>query len=99
MIVKRPGKMADTLAVTFQLPAIVWADRVTLVGDFNEWSLTATCLTHGDESQPWEVTLELPRHRAFQFRYLVNGYHWENDWQADRYAPNPFGGENSVVET
>lgn len=99
MIVKRPGKTEDTLAVTFRLPAIVWADRVTLVGDFNEWSLTATPLTRSNETEPWEVTLELPRHRSFQFRYLVNGYHWENDWQADRYVPNPFGGENSVVET
>lgn len=99
MIIKRSGKTAETLAVTFQLPAVVWADRVNLVGDFNEWSLTMTPLTRQDETKPWEVTLELPRRRTFQFRYLVNGYHWENDWHADRYVPNPFGGENSVVET
>jgi len=32
------------------------------------------------------------------FRYLVDGERWENDWAADAYVPNPFGGEDSVVE-
>jgi hypothetical protein len=30
---------------------------------------------------------------------LVNGAEWHNDWQADKYVPNPFSGDNSVVIT
>jgi len=36
--------------------------------------------------------------RMGPFRYLVDGERWENDWAADAYVPNPFGGEDSVVE-
>jgi hypothetical protein len=41
----------------------------------------------------------LPAQRAHQFRYLVNETEWHNDWHADAYVPNPFGSENSVVNT
>jgi len=37
--------------------------------------------------------------REYQFRYLVDGQDWYNDWQADKYVPNNFGGDNSVVVT
>jgi hypothetical protein len=33
----------------------------------------------------------------YQFRYLVDGETWLNDPAADKYVPNPFGSENSVV--
>jgi len=45
------------------------------------------------------ITLELEKGREFQFRYLVNGTEWHNDWHADRYVPNPFSGDNSVFTT
>jgi hypothetical protein len=45
------------------------------------------------------VTLELAPGKAYQFRYLLDGDRWENDWRADRYVPNPYGGDNSVVLT
>jgi hypothetical protein len=47
----------------------------------------------------WELTLELAKGNSYQFRYLIDGNNWQNDWHADRYVPNPFGGENSVIET
>jgi hypothetical protein len=47
----------------------------------------------------WQVTLELLRGRQYQYRYLLNGREWCNDCNADQYVANPFGGENSVVET
>jgi hypothetical protein len=43
--------------------------------------------------------LVLPKGRAYQFRYLVNGQDWQNDWHADQYALNKFGTDNSVVQT
>ena len=32
------------------------------------------------------------------YRYLVDGERWENDWAADTYAPNDYGGDDSVVD-
>ena len=40
--------------------------------------------------------------KEFQYRFrlvLKDGIEvYDNDWDADYYAPNPFGGENSVVD-
>jgi hypothetical protein len=47
----------------------------------------------------FSVLLELEKDRAYQFRYLVDGQEWHNDWQADQYIANPFNSENSVVLT
>ena len=29
---------------------------------------------------------------------MIDGWKFENDWFADRYEPNPYGGEDSVVD-
>jgi hypothetical protein len=42
--------------------------------------------------------LHLEAGRAYRFRYLLDGCRWENDWQADAYLPNEFGGEDSVID-
>ena len=47
----------------------------------------------------WRITLVLPKGQEYQFRYLVNGHDWHNDWHADKYARNKFGSDNSVVVT
>jgi len=45
------------------------------------------------------VTLELDAERSYQYRYLINGTDWINDWKADAFARSEQGGENSVVIT
>ncbi len=47
----------------------------------------------------WRVTLVLPVGHEYQFRYLVNGTSWQNDAAADKYVPNAYGDDNSVVVT
>jgi hypothetical protein len=47
----------------------------------------------------WRIRLDLAPGREFHFRYLLDGARWENDPVADRYDPNPYGSENSVVVT
>jgi hypothetical protein len=67
------------------------------MGEFNNWSPDAnpmTRRTNGDFS----VSLDLEKGRSYRFRYLIDGWKFENDWQADRYESNPYGGEDSVVE-
>jgi hypothetical protein len=47
----------------------------------------------------WVATIELDPGQSYQYRYLINGTEWHNDWQADRYEPNQYGGDNSVIVT
>lgn len=96
MILREP--QGDKVRVTFRLPSTIWAESVHLVGDFNDWSRTSHPLQRTHDGD-WEITLELDRGKTYQFRYLVNKTDWQNDWNADRYVSNPFGGENSVIET
>jgi 1,4-alpha-glucan branching enzyme len=86
----------DVAVVTFHLSANVAAERVWVVGEFNDWSQTALPM----ESTPdgFEATAVLACGRAYRFRYLIDGSRWENDWAADAYVPNEFGGEDSVVD-
>jgi hypothetical protein len=35
--------------------------------------------------------------REYRFKYLIDGKRWENDWHADRYEPNIYGTDDSVV--
>ena len=51
---------------------------------------------HPDEVAP--AALERDPGRAYQFRYLLDGERWQNDWEADGYSPSAFPPEeNSVV--
>lgn len=74
------------------------AETVFLVGDFNNWDESATPMQRL-KSGVFKATLNLESNREYQFRYLVNGNQWHNDWDADKYVPNPFSGDNSVVNT
>lgn len=99
MITKMPSKDPNKLIVRFELPPAIWADHVYLVGDFNGWSETSHPMKCDRDDGAWYITLELDRGRTYQFRYLVDGREWHNDWKADDYVANPYGGTNSVVST
>lgn len=86
--------------VTFRLSeeAAENARDVRLVGDFNDWDPEATPMTRLKKGS-FKAVLDLEPDQNYQFRYLINGDEWENDWNADAYVPNPFGGgDNSVVK-
>lgn len=84
--------------VTFELPkeAADGAEKVTLVGDFNGWDEAATELKKL-KSGVFKATVKLETGKDYEFRYLIDGNKWENDWAADSYVPNAFFEDNSVV--
>jgi 1,4-alpha-glucan branching enzyme len=84
--------------VTFVLPSALVANTAHVVGDFNDWEEEATPMAQTDDGL-WRITVSLKAGSEYQYRFLVNGEEWHNDWEADKYFPNPFGGENSVVVT
>jgi 1,4-alpha-glucan branching enzyme len=98
---KRFLKSKPVCKVTFELPwqAANGAARVALVGEFNGWDAASTPMKR-QRNGAYSVTLDLPRDREYQFKYLIDGERWENDWEADRYVLSPGGdSENSVVLT
>jgi 1,4-alpha-glucan branching enzyme len=97
MLKKQNGK-SKAVKVTFSLPKDVQAETACLVGDFNNWDEKATPMKKDGEGA-FSTTISLDKGREYQFRYLVNGSEWHNDWQADKYIQNTFGGDNSVVTT
>ena len=96
MLKKRRQNTAGNVRVTFELPAEAGGEVVHLVGDFTDWQ--GVPMKRRDDGT-WTATVDLEPDREYEFRYLIDGERWENDWQADRYVPGPFGNDNSVVET
>lgn len=92
-------KTKPVCKVTFTLSkdAVVSADTVCLCGDFNNWDYTSLPMKKAKDGS-FSVTVELEKDQDYQFRYLIDGVRWENDWDADNYVPTAFGdSENSVV--
>jgi 1,4-alpha-glucan branching enzyme len=92
-----PGVRDDGHAmVTFRLPFEVAAERVCVVGEFNDWSRDAHPME--PDGDHFVARIALPIGRTYRFRYLLDGERWENDWSADGYQPNEFGGDDSIID-
>ena len=96
MLTKGPIDESKRVLVTFSHHIDGGNGSVSVVGDFNDWSPDAHQMTVNGSERTCEIALKAGR--SYRFRYLVNGERWENDWKADRYATNDFGGEDSVVD-
>ncbi len=99
MLKKRYLKSRNAVKVTFYTAVGLGANHVFLVGDFNDWDETAAPMKPLKDGR-FKAALELEPGREYQFRYLVNGDEWHNDWDADKYVPCSFAADdNSVVIT
>ena len=87
----------NSVAVKFQIPSALAARTAAVVGEFNSWDPTANAMDAQDDGT-FTAVVHLPAGRTYQFRYLIDGQRWENDWNADSYAVNIFGGDDSVVD-
>jgi 1,4-alpha-glucan branching enzyme len=96
---KKYLKARPACKVTFTLPqdAAPDAESVCILGEFNNWAQDASPLKKLKDGD-FAITLELEIGRSYRFRYIIDGWKYENDWFADRYEPNPYGGEDSVVD-
>ncbi|MDX1941531.1 MAG: hypothetical protein SFU99_13315 [Saprospiraceae bacterium] len=98
MLKKQYLKNKPLCKVTFSLPleAAPDATEVRLLGDFNGWQWEQGRVMKLSKAE-YTVTLELESDRQYEFRYLIDNYAWENDWEADGYVPTPFGVYNSIL--
>ncbi|MCB0619317.1 MAG: isoamylase early set domain-containing protein [Saprospiraceae bacterium] len=99
MIKKQFLKTKPVCKTTFTLPAEAApeAKKVTLLGEFNNWDAKKGVAMKKQKNGNFTATVELETGKEYQFRYLIDGETWENDWQADKYVQNEYGMDNSVV--
>ena len=83
--------------VTFTVDPRVGAQAAAVCGEWNDWSADADVMRR-DAEGGFSVTVDLDAGRAYRFRYLLDGQRWDNDWAADAYVRNDFGGDDSVVD-
>jgi 1,4-alpha-glucan branching enzyme len=100
LIRKKMVTGTDQVRVTFAVSSTTWADRVNLVGEFNDWDTTATPMLQTRADADWQVTVDLKSGQRYRFRYLIDGQEWLNDCKADGflYGVVPHGFCDSVVD-
>jgi hypothetical protein len=82
--------------VVFDLPPGLDVEQAAVVGDFNDWSDESHLMQRTDDGR-LEVTIPFDPGTRARFRYRIDGDRWENDWNADDYVSNEFGGEDSLL--
>lgn len=73
------------------------ADKVMIVGDFNNWSTTADPMYDREEDGLWSIVLPLAPGR-YEYKYLVDGEKWMPDPRNQNRIKDGFGAYNSIVE-
>lgn len=98
-ITKQFLKSKPECKITLTLPAdfAPEAKEISVLGDFNDWDSQANKMKEAkDGSFKTSITLEVGKEYAF--RYLIDGVIWENETEADKFAPSGVSyDENSVV--
>ncbi|HEY3114298.1 MAG TPA: isoamylase early set domain-containing protein [Gemmatimonadaceae bacterium] len=90
---------ASVQADTVQLVRFVFVDpkaeRVELVGDFNEWARGSTQLKRSGAPGVWAVSVPLSPGRH-EYAFIINGSRWVADPLAVK-SSDDFGTESSVI--
>lgn len=97
MIKKSYSTTGKKCRTTFKMPSKVNATSAHLVGEFNDWDEEAHPMKKLKDGS-FSVTVTLVAGKSYRYRYLLDEKRWENDWSADGYVANEFGGEDSIVE-
>ena len=103
MIEKKYIKSRKTCKVIFtipnaELPEGLEVESLSVAGTFNNWDPEATPMKQ-KKNGVYSAEVEVKPGEACEFRYVANGEHWFNAWEADAYTPNAFGADNCVVTT
>lgn len=91
-----PQARSPHVLVHFQIHA-PGAQRVDLVGDFNNWRPGELRLQGPDASGHWTANVELPEGH-YEYQFLVDGRIWVTDPNATTRRPDGFGRENAVMD-
>ena len=101
MIQKKYIKSRNVYKITFkilasELPEEIEVTAVSVIGSFNDWNPNAHPMKLTKKGT-FQTNVELEPEQAYEFRYVANGKHFFNDWNAEGYVANGFGEDNCVV--
>jgi 1,4-alpha-glucan branching enzyme len=71
-------------------------DGVHVAGDFNNWNMESLPMKKTKNGE-FTTSIELENGKEYQFRYVIDGKEWINEQEADKFIPNEFQSENSVI--
>jgi Glycogen recognition site of AMP-activated protein kinase len=93
----QPSKGTCKVTFSFGLNEAEGVKTIQVLGDFNNWDdKVAPKLKKGKED--FSTSVELNAGQSYEFKYLLDGSRWENDFSADGYVVTPFSGvSNSVL--
>ena len=98
-IKKQYLKKQPLCKVTFRIPEEIGksAETAHVVGEFNNWDFFSTPMKKLKKGA-FTASVNLEKGRTYQFRYLLDNSNWQNDGDADKFVPTPFGdSKNSVI--
>lgn len=72
------------------------AKQISVAGDFNNWSPTATPLSKDEKLGVWQTCVPIPPGR-YRYRMVIDGQ-WKHDQYNTSIETNPFGELNSILE-
>lgn len=96
---KKYSKKNGICKVTFTVPVIEGSEvqKVHVVGEFNNWSTTATPVKRSMNGE-FTASMDLKPGQEYHLRYLLNNKRWENDSESEKSADIPYGdARNSVI--
>ena len=85
------GEKSESVHLEFSHPT---AQAVAVAGTFNDWRPEATPMVSLGDGR-WIKDLTLPP-GTYEYLFVADGQ-WMRDPLAVETAPNPFGGENSIL--
>ena len=97
---KKYSSNKKSCKVTFTLPKefVFNFNKVSLVGDFNNWSTNENLFSETEADGSYSVSVILESNKEYQFRYLCDGVHWFNEPEADKQVDSYVkGSKNSVI--
>lgn len=83
-MIKLSATKATGPKITFVLPAAEPAGRVSVVGDFNDWT-PGTHELRKRSNGTRSVSVAVPAGSSFTFRYLGENGHWFDDPDAEAH--------------
>lgn len=72
------------------------AKRVTVVGDFNNWSMRADPMVDKNGDGEWTLFYSLAPGK-YEYKFVIDANNWVPDPKNPDTAPDGFDGRNSVV--
>ncbi|MCK0514215.1 isoamylase early set domain-containing protein [Anaerobiospirillum sp. NML120448] len=103
-ISKRITKDGKKVTITFYIKkeAAQGAKKIFLICEHNGWEpVVMKPLKNGTYCGSISVPTSIQPSYQYRFKYIMEDgqERFENDWDAESYAPNPYGEENSVFHT